>query len=187
MPGSPLPKHRNRLAVARKIPGDCSRQVPPIPLNNGRMAMLACRLLSSTSSQLTTIGKLMNWLDNALNTHTTAVLLRAKRAEILAANLANTDTPGYKARDMDFKSVFNQMKTGVLAAPVSTHRRHFNISNVASLEITYRVPTREVINGNTVEKEVEQSAFTENSIRYLASLRFLSGSIKGIILALRGE
>ena len=129
----------------------------------------------------------MNWLDNALNTHSTAVLLRGKRAEILAANLANSDTPGYKARDMDFKNVFNQMKTGELAAPVSSHRRHFNFSNAASLETTYRTPTKESTDGNTVVREVEQAAFTENSIKYLASLRFLSGSIRGIMLALRGE
>ncbi len=129
----------------------------------------------------------MNWLDNALNTHSTAVLLRAKRAEILAANLANTDTPGYKARDLDFSQVFNQAKTGVLATPASTHRRHFTISNDSSLAITYRIPSKEVTDGNTVEKEVEQSAFTENSVRYLTSLRLLSGNIKGIMSALRGD
>ncbi len=129
----------------------------------------------------------MNWLDNALATHSSAILLRARRAEILAANLANTDTPGYKARDVDFKSVFDQMKTGGLAAPASTHRRHFSVGNTTSIDTVYRTPTKQVTDGNTVEKEVEQAAFSENSIRYLASLRFLSGSIKGIMLALRGE
>ncbi len=129
----------------------------------------------------------MNWLDNALNTHSSAILLRGKRAEILAANLANSDTPGYKARDMDFKNVFNQMKTGELAAPVSSHRRHFNISSNATLETTLRTPTKLRPDGNTVEKEVEQAAFANNSVRYLASLRFLSGDIKGIMLALRGD
>lgn len=129
----------------------------------------------------------MNWLDNALNTHSSGVLLRAKRAEILAANLANTDTPGFKAKDMDFKQLFDQTKAGVLAAPASTHRRHFPVTDTTSMAIKNRVTGKESANGNTVEKEVEQAAYSENSIRYLASLRFLTGRIQGIMLALRGE
>ncbi len=129
----------------------------------------------------------MNWLDNALNAHSSAVLLRAKRAEILAANLANADTPGYKARDMDFKQVYSQVRAGGEIAPKLTHRSHFPINDNSALNIMPRTPNKEATNGNTVEREVEQSAFSENSVRYLASLRFLSGSIKGISDALKGE
>lgn len=129
----------------------------------------------------------MNWVDNALNAHSSAVLLRAKRAEILAANLANADTPGYKARDMDFKQVYSQVRTEGSDAMSMTHRSHLPVSDSTSMNINFRTPNKEATNGNTVEKEVEQTAFSENSVRYLASLRFLSGKISGMSKALKGE
>ncbi len=130
----------------------------------------------------------MSWLDNALNAHSSAVLLRAKRAEILAANLANADTPGYKARDLDFKQVYSQVRTGGGDNSQSvTHRSHFPIQDSSSMQVSYRTPHELSTTGNTVEKEVEQTEFTENSVRYLVSLQLLSRKISGISRALKGE
>ena len=129
----------------------------------------------------------MNWLDNALGAHSNAVLLRARRAEILAANLANSDTPGYKAKDVDFKQVYNQMQEGSLVAPAGPDGQQPSLSDQVAFATYDRVPTQAPVEGNTVDRETEQAAFSSNSVRYLASLRFLNGSIKTLRLAIRGE
>ncbi|MFT7218557.1 MAG: flagellar basal-body rod protein FlgB [Candidatus Azotimanducaceae bacterium] len=129
----------------------------------------------------------MNWVDNALNTHVSALNVSAKRAEVLAANLANADTPNYKARDLDFRQVLSGIGGSALKGQSVTRKGHIDFSAGEKLNVYERTDTAVLANGNTVAKEVEQSAFTENSIRYLASLRFLNGSIQGILKAFRGE
>ena len=114
--------------------------------------------------------------------------LRARRSEVLASNLANADTPGYKARDFDF----NAMLRKELPAPVrlvSTNARHIQADNgiVAVSQMAYRVPQQASLDGNTVEVEREQSEFSANAMRYQASLRFLDGRIKSLKLALKGN
>jgi len=126
-------------------------------------------------------------LDQALGIHPQALMLRARRAEVLAANLANADTPNYQARDIDFRSVLaGEGDTGRLTA---THSGHFagGIDSLAGGDLMYRVPTQPSLDQNTVDVAAERARFVDNSLRYQASLRFLDGKFSGLKSALRGE
>jgi|TARA_B110000037_G_scaffold183868_1_gene212320 flagellar basal-body rod protein FlgB len=130
----------------------------------------------------------MSILQNPLGIHATALKLREQRIGVLASNIANVDTPNYKARDIDFSSVMattesNNMRT--------SHSRHIGVSNYQALQgdsmIKYRMPSSASLDGNTVEVNTENSLFTENSMRYQATNTFLNNRIKGVMSALRGE
>lgn len=127
-----------------------------------------------------------SWIDNSITVHATALSVRAKRAEILASNLANEDTPGYKARDIDFREVLSSQKQAVNGLR-TTDSGHISTVGVAGAALKYRIPTQMSADGNTVESQIEQAQFGENAVRYQASLNFLNGSLKGLMLALRGE
>lgn len=130
-------------------------------------------------------------LDNYLSVHSTSVNLRAQRASILANNLANSDTPNFKSRDISFKESLNSAMDRVGQNPVSinasSHPAHFPVASPIRTNLLYRVPTQVSLDGNTVHSDVEKSIFTENSVRYESSLRFLTGKITGLIKAIRGE
>jgi flagellar basal-body rod protein FlgB len=129
----------------------------------------------------------MNWVDNVLGGHSTALQMRSDRAEVLAGNVANSDTPGFKARDIDFKVEFQKRLTGADSGLRMTNTRHLGIDERTSSELLYRIPENFKSNGNTVEAEAEQAAFTKNAIQYQASVQFLSSKMRGIRLALKGE
>ncbi len=130
--------------------------------------------------------------DKIFGIHAQAMMLRSQRAEVLAANLANADTPGYKARDVDFSQIFATAQGGQTLAPVhlklgsaghiSSHQR-----GAGSLPLHYRNPMQPSLDGNTVETQVEQAAFTQNALRYQASLRFAEGRAGSLLTAIRGE
>ena len=125
--------------------------------------------------------------DNVFGIHEQAVKIRAHRSEVLAANMANADTPGYKARDFDFNTMLRrEMQPPVRLA--TTHGRHIQSEGglVAPSQMSYRIPQQPSLDGNTVEVEREQSEFSENAMRYQASLRFLDGKIKGLKRAIKG-
>jgi flagellar basal-body rod protein FlgB len=126
----------------------------------------------------------------ALGIHPDALMVHSKRAELLTSNIANADTPGYKAKDIDFKSVLNQINDGAIASGQlhSTHWGHQeNFNGSENPEIMYRTPFQKSLDGNTVDGEFEYISFAENSLRYLSSLRFLSGKIQSLQLAIKGE
>lgn len=126
-------------------------------------------------------------LDNVFGIHEEAVKLRARRAEVLASNLANADTPGYKARDFDFRSMLRkEMQPAVRLA--STRAGHISPDRglVASTQMAYRIPQQASLDGNSVEVEREQAAFSANAMRYQASLSFLNSRIKGLLTAIKG-
>lgn len=126
--------------------------------------------------------------DKAFGVHPLALALRSQRAEVLASNLANAETPGYKARDMDFQSVLRQsMGTAEGVKLQATNARHIGGAGPGSTELLYRTPSQPSLDGNTVETEEEQAAFTENAIAYEASLRFINGRVKGLMTALTGQ
>jgi flagellar basal-body rod protein FlgB len=127
-------------------------------------------------------------IENLFGIHEQALTLRASRAEILAGNLANADTPGFKARDVDFAALLQGMPGGPLGLS-ATHSGHLGggAGAVEGLALAYRVPLQPSVDGNTVDTQVEQSAFAENAIAYQASLTFLTARIQGLRLALRGE
>ena len=127
-------------------------------------------------------------MDNLFGIHATALKLRANRAALLAANIANADTPNFKARDIDFKKVLN-LSANADTDLRTTHSKHINLSGNSGLnaEVFYRMPNQPSLDGNTVDLQTERSAFMENSMMYQASLRFLNGRINGLKTAIRGE
>jgi flagellar basal-body rod protein FlgB len=123
--------------------------------------------------------------DKALGIHAQALVLRSRRAEVIAANLANTDTPNYLARDLDFQAVL--ASTQEHNSLQVTHLGHLQAPGSNPGELLYRVPIQPAIDGNTVEDEQEKAAFADNALRYQASLRLLGGRIQGLLSAIRGE
>lgn len=120
-------------------------------------------------------------LDSYLGVHTRALQLESRRTELLAANLANADTPGFKARDIDFRkalaSATNAANAGGAAAG----------GNALESSIEYRVPTAPSLDGNTVDAQLEQAAFAENNVRYQATLTLLNGKLRSLMTAITGQ
>ena len=130
----------------------------------------------------------MNLIDKAFGIHPQALSLRSQRSSVIAGNIANADTPDFKARDFDFKAVLKDAQGNMKTSFTRTHSRHIPINDGPNdSTLMYRVPTKAAGNGNTVESEVEQSAFAENALRYQTSLEFLSGTIRGMKLAIKGQ
>ncbi len=125
--------------------------------------------------------------DNALGLHPEALMMREKRSEVLASNLANADTPGYKARDLDFKAVMEKsMSAGnTIEKTQPGHISPNDLLNGATM--MFRQPHQASIDGNTVESHIEQARYAENSVQYQASLRFINGRFSGLMSAIRGE
>lgn len=129
-------------------------------------------------------------LENLFGVHETALQLRSRRAQVLSANLANADTPHYKARDLDFRAALRQAREGAGTGAVAmrvTHSGHMAPAIQTGGELLYRVPTQPSVDGNTVDAQEEHAAFMDNAIRYQATLRFINGKAKGLISALKGE
>ncbi len=125
--------------------------------------------------------------DNALGLFPKSLELRAKRTELLASNLANADTPGYKARDFDIDRILQEANPRQI--PLQTTRPEHLAPSTDGIEgqLAYRVPQQASLDGNTVEEHIEQAKFAENALRYQTTLRFINGKISSLMLALRGE
>ncbi|PLX59782.1 flagellar basal body rod protein FlgB [Sedimenticola selenatireducens] len=126
--------------------------------------------------------------DKILGIHAQSLQLHAKRAEVLAGNIANADTPGYKARDFDFSEVLQQ-QTAQQSKLRTTHQSHIPLDNgiISPSEMAYRIPSQPSLDGNTVDSQLEHTAYAENAIQYQTSLRFLSGTIQTLRKAITGQ
>jgi flagellar basal-body rod protein FlgB len=126
--------------------------------------------------------------DNVFGIHEQALLLHGQRLGVLATNIANADTPNYKARDIDFSAVLSQTDDAPLALSV-TQASHISMSDgsAPAADLKYRNPYQASLDGNTVEMPVEQAAFSENNVRYQASLGFINGRIAELTLAINGQ
>ena len=125
--------------------------------------------------------------DKALGVHPTMVALRARRAGVLASNMANADTPNYKARDLDFSSLLNHQAGARRLATTNTRHLPLGSTKLFGAELLYRTPMQPSMDQNTVEVDVERAKFMDNAMRYQASMRFLDGKFSGLRAALRGE
>ncbi len=127
--------------------------------------------------------------DKAFGIHEAALTLKAKRAEVLATNLANADTPNYKARDIDFKKALQNAQSNQSIGLTRTNPKHFSTRGTNEIPgLSYRIPLQpDTGDGNSVEAQVEQTKFAENAMQYQTSLTILSGKIKGLMTAIRGE
>lgn len=126
--------------------------------------------------------------NTALGLHPQALVLREKRSEILAANLANADTPDYKARDLDFKSVLNQTLSGGESGLKQTRQGHMaGQHTLLGADLLYRNPHQASLDGNTVESHIEQAKYAENAVQYEASLNFIKGDFSNLMVAIKGQ
>lgn len=127
-------------------------------------------------------------LDKVFSVHQQALQVREKRAQLIASNIANADTPGFKARDIDFKEVLAGESGGGLSLS-KTHSQHLSVngSGADGFNIKYRIPMNPSVDGNTVDMHLEQQEFASNAVQYQASFEFLDRKIKGILTAIRGE
>lgn len=136
-------------------------------------------------------------LDKALGILPDAMRVREQRLELLSSNIANADTPNYKARDIDFRAELQRIaeSRGLLREArdlrlTQTHPAHLDgrrLPAAADSEILYRVPSQPSLDGNTVDPQLEKAAFAENAIQFQSSLEFLNRRLSGIRSALRAE
>lgn len=148
---------------------------------------------------------MMNKLDAALNFHQTALRVRNQRQELLASNIANADTPQYKARDLDFKSAMqaamnpgtsNTATTGAAGTANNGGMQQTNPGHLSGQgssgylsagDPLFRSVVQGSVDGNTVDMDVERNAYVDNGIRYEASLTMITGQIKKMLSAINGQ
>ena len=134
-------------------------------------------------------------IDSYLGVQQDSLNVQSKRMEVLAKNLANADTPNYKAQDIDFRAALAQAgSAGGSLQMTNTAAGHISNSPTTadgdvnlSSALKYRTPLAPSIDGNTVDTQMEQSAFAENTVRYQATLQFLNGRLKDLMTAITGQ
>lgn len=128
----------------------------------------------------------MKILDSAFAFTERTLAVRGQRMEVLSKNIANADTPNYKAQDVDFRSVLKG--TQLPTAMNATQRGHFSESKMISdANLFYTTPLNSSVDGNTVELSVEQAKYGRAAAQYQATLRFIESDVSGIRKALKGE
>lgn len=130
-------------------------------------------------------------IENALSFHQTALNVQAQRQQMLASNIANADTPNFKARDIDFRGALQGAlgdRFGPLALS-STSSRHLPDTGASPMQgyIGYRQELQSSVDGNTVNMDVERAAYAENSIHYEASVTFINSLLRGMRRAISGQ
>lgn len=134
-------------------------------------------------------------LDASLRLHQEALNLRQERHKVLASNIANADTPGYKARDFDFSQELSRAmgqgraeSSGLSLATTSSRHIAGGTGGTSGVhELMYRVPAQPSLDGNTVDMDQERTRFADNSVRYQANLTLLNSRIQGLKTAMQPE
>lgn len=135
---------------------------------------------------------MLNRLDDMLNFHTQALRIRDQRQQVLASNIANADTPNYKARDLDFKAALQGALQATPAAGsatlATTAPGHLAAKPglAADAGLLYRTPAQGSVDGNTVDMDAERAAFADNTVHYEFNLTRISQQIKGLLAAIQG-
>lgn len=142
---------------------------------------------------------MIDQLESAFNFHQQALGLRQQRHQVLAANIANADTPNYKARDIDFASELKKAVEGGQAQPqgggltlARTSDRHLAAEGPAwrgagNADLLYRIPDQPSLDGNTVDMDRERTQFADNAVRYQAALTIMNRRIQGLKNAMQPE
>jgi len=125
--------------------------------------------------------------DAAFGIHEKALLFRGERSAVIANNIANADTPNFKARDLKFMDVLRAQQDTQQNLFVTDERHIASGRSEPSADLLYEIPTQPNIDGNTVETQVEQAKFAENAMQYQASLTFLNSKMKSLMSAIRGD
>jgi flagellar basal-body rod protein FlgB len=129
--------------------------------------------------------------DKHLGVLPAALKLQSRRTEVIAANLANADTPNYKARDVDFRAALAQAGApGSTLRLAGTDARHLGTAGGTAAtddSLKYRTPLAPSLDGNTVDAHLEQASFAENAVRYQSTLTFLNGKFRSLMTAITGQ
>lgn len=134
---------------------------------------------------------MINKLDKELNFHHHALSIRVARQELLSSNIANADTPNFKAKDIDFANVLREKLAATPAQStvnlISTSPLHFNssVEGIFGDKLLYRMPLQPSADGNTVDMDLERTQFADNSIKYDASISFINNEFKNLMLAMQ--
>ncbi|WP_410499222.1 flagellar basal body rod protein FlgB [Chitinibacter sp. S2-10] len=130
-------------------------------------------------------------IDNYFRNQEAGLKMRSYRQEVLASNIANADTPNYKARDFDFKAAYEAarlpLQTSTLATSNPRHLQPANKIDIFSPELKYRNERQPSIDGNTVDMDSEMKEFTDNAIRYQSAVTFMQRRIESMKTALTGQ
>jgi flagellar basal-body rod protein FlgB len=130
-------------------------------------------------------------LDNELQFHQTALNLRAYRQQLLSSNIANADTPNYKARDIDFSKALGGALNARFSpmALATTSSRHIDSAPVSPFDslAQFRTESQSSVDGNTVDMDVERAAFAENALHYEASITFINGLLRSMQTAMQNQ
>ena len=134
---------------------------------------------------------MINQFDSSMQLHETALRLREQRQQLLASNIANADTPNYKARDFDFKQALQGAMSGNispsgLTRTAAAHLPGISETNFGGAPLQYRTVQQGSVDGNTVDMDTERNQFADNALRYEASLTMISGQIKNLLAAIQG-
>ena len=126
--------------------------------------------------------------DTAFGVHQYTIGARSQRAEVLSNNIANADTPGYKAQDLDFSAALAQAESGDSFGLSRTNEKHLSAEVSLPGTLQYRVPNQpDTGDGNTVDIQQERTDFLENGLQYQASLEFLNSRISSLMKAIKGD
>jgi len=142
--------------------------------------------------RLKEVKTMLNRLDDMLNFNTQALRIREQRQQVLASNIANADTPNYKARDLDFKTALQSALQGTSAtdgtALATTAPGHLagNPGVAAEAGLLYRTPAQGSVDGNTVNMDAERAAFADNAVHYEFNLTRITQQIKTMMAATQG-
>jgi len=142
--------------------------------------------------RLKEVKTMLNRLDDMLNFNTQALRIREQRQQVLASNIANADTPNYKARDLDFKTALQSALQGTSAtdgtALATTAPGHLagNPGVAAEAGLLYRTPAQGSVDGNTVNMDAERAAFADNAVHYEFNLTRITQQIKTMMAAIQG-
>ncbi|MFB9134989.1 flagellar basal body rod protein FlgB [Vibrio olivae] len=126
--------------------------------------------------------------NNALGIHQYTVGVRERNSEVISTNIAQANTPGFKAKGMDFQRALQAATSEASIGLSRTNGRHIAASTNVTGEVLYRVPNQpDTGDGNTVDVDVERNLFMQNQLRHQASLDFLGGKFKNLTKAIKGE
>jgi flagellar basal-body rod protein FlgB len=129
-------------------------------------------------------------LTSTLDFQAQALSLRAERQRLIASNIANADTPGYQARDMDFATALRQASGELRPTSLATSAAgHMNVdrSATADAQLLYAAPAMTNLDRNTVDMDRERASFADNSVKYEATLRFINSSVSTMLAAIKGQ
>ena len=134
---------------------------------------------------------MLDQLTGRLDTLSHSLQLRAARQQVLASNIANVDSPGYVAKDIDFKAALQNAKSGASAPRMAeTNQGHMQLTSTSALigsPLAYTVQTQPSLDGNSVDLDQQRANFADNAIRYESTLRFINGNVKTMLSAITGQ